>query len=134
MKAAFKIGAGPLQDGSFQIKRWPKRRYRPVRLLTAFLYSYAVAAAYCRAAARDERLGFPCTAAMEWRTAAELFTPNGILAEYCWGEWERIMHLPRRCAIPLDENAIPGKNVVEIASERRLSRAVLLSHHRRKAA
>jgi hypothetical protein len=56
---------------------------------------------YCsRAARRDERNGFPHTAAMEWRNAAELLTPNTRAVEYCWREWERIMHLPRRLAGP----------------------------------
>jgi len=51
-----------------------------------------------RAARRDERNGFPHTAAMEWRNAAELFALNTRAVEYCWREWERIMHLPRRLA------------------------------------
>jgi hypothetical protein len=53
-----------------------------------------------RAARRDERKGFPCTAAMEWRHATELFAPNARAVEYCWCEWERIMQLPRRLAGP----------------------------------
>jgi hypothetical protein len=77
------------------------QRFRPVRLVAATLYGFAVGSAYCHAALRDERFGFPCTAAMEWRTAAELFPPQGRLAEHCWREWERLMHLPRRCATPL---------------------------------
>ena len=48
-----------------------------------------------RAARRDERNGFPRTAAMEWRNAADLFAPNTRAVEYCWREWERIMHLPQ---------------------------------------
>jgi hypothetical protein len=55
---------------------------------------------YIRAARRDERKGFPCTAAMEWRHATELFAPNARAVEYCWCEWERIMQLPRRLAGP----------------------------------
>lgn len=51
-----------------------------------------------RAAQRDERTGFPYTAAMEWRHAAELFAPNTLTSEYCWAQWERIMRLPRRVA------------------------------------
>ena len=54
-----------------------------------------------RAAQRDEHHGLPCTAAMEWRRAAELFAPGTLVSEYCWGQWERIMHLPRRLAGPI---------------------------------
>jgi hypothetical protein len=56
---------------------------------------------YGRAAERDERNGFPYTAAMEWRNAAELFGPNTRAAEYCWRQWERIMHLSRQLAGPI---------------------------------
>jgi len=53
-----------------------------------------------RAAQREERKGFPYTAAMKWRNAAELFAPDTRAVEYCWREWERIMQLPRRLAGP----------------------------------
>ena len=53
-----------------------------------------------RAAQRDERDGLPYSAAMKWRNAAELFSPDTQAVEYCWREWERIMHLPRRLAGP----------------------------------
>jgi hypothetical protein len=56
---------------------------------------------YGRAAQRDEHHGFPYTAAMEWHHAAELFRSGSIAAEYCWGQWERIMHLPRQLAAPI---------------------------------
>jgi len=56
---------------------------------------------YGWAAERDDRNGFPCTAAMEWRKAAELFSPNTRAAEYCWRQWERIMQLPRRLSGPI---------------------------------
>jgi hypothetical protein len=49
-------------------------------------------------ARRDEHNGFAYTAAMEWRTAARLFAPKTLAAEYCWQQWERIMHLPRQFA------------------------------------
>jgi hypothetical protein len=49
----------------------------------------------------DERNGFPYTAAMEWRQAADLFGPSTRAAEYFWRQWERIMHLPRRLAGPI---------------------------------
>jgi hypothetical protein len=53
---------------------------------------------YGCAAEQDERNGFPYTAAMEWRKAAELFAANAQAAEYSWRQWERIMQLPRRLA------------------------------------
>jgi hypothetical protein len=53
------------------------------------------------AAKHDEDSGFPYTAAMEWRNAAELFSLQ-ILGEYCWRQWERIMRLPRRLAEPIN--------------------------------
>lgn len=53
---------------------------------------------YMRAARLDERREFPLTAAMEWRRAAELFAPDTVAADYCWCQWERVMHLPRRLA------------------------------------
>ena len=56
---------------------------------------------YSHAARRDERNGFPCTAAMEWRHASELFLSGSLAAEYCWRQWERIMHLPRQLAGPI---------------------------------
>jgi len=56
---------------------------------------------YRWAAHRDEKKGFPLTAAMEWREAAALFAPITPLAERCWREWERIMRLPRRLAEPI---------------------------------
>lgn len=71
-----------------------------------------IAVVYCRAAQRDERNGFPLTAAMEWRHAAELlgFLPG--FCDYCWREWERIMNLPRDFARPITELAgptLPGR-------------------------
>lgn len=58
---------------------------------------------YCEAAKRDEGNEFPLTAAMEWRTAAELAAPIPQLAEACWKEWERIINLPRHLALPIGE-------------------------------
>lgn len=73
-------------------------------IVGAWWLSNAVALAkafhYGRAAQRDERNGFPNTAAFEWRKAAELFASKTRAAEYCWRQWERIMHLPRRLAGP----------------------------------
>lgn len=59
---------------------------------------------YGCSAERDERSGFPNTAAMEWRSAAELLPANSRAAEYCWRRWERVMHLPRRLAGPFDRS------------------------------
>jgi hypothetical protein len=56
---------------------------------------------YACAAQHDERNGFPYAAAMEWREAAELLVANTLPAEYCWRQWERIMHLSRRLAGPV---------------------------------
>lgn len=64
------------------------------------LFIPARAIGYGRAAQRDERNGFPYTAAVEWRNAAELFAPHTLAAAYCWRQWERIMRLPRRLAEP----------------------------------
>lgn len=47
---------------------------------------------------------FPYTAAMECRRAAELFGAKTLFAEYCWRQWERIMRLPRRFAVPLSDS------------------------------
>lgn len=56
---------------------------------------------YRWAAHRDEKKGFPLTAAREWCEAADLLAPIAPLAERCWREWERIMRLPRRMAEPI---------------------------------
>ena len=54
--------------------------------------------AKCQGARRDERNGFPFSAAMEWREAAGLCASISFLADFCWREWERIMGLPRQMA------------------------------------
>ena len=56
---------------------------------------------YSHAAQPDECNGFPSTAAMECRHAAQLFVSVSLAAEYCWWQWERIMHLPRQLAGPI---------------------------------
>jgi len=61
----------------------------------------AKAVCYASAAQIDERNSFRYTAAMEWQLAAGLFASNTLAAEYCWRQWERIMHLPRRLAGPI---------------------------------
>jgi hypothetical protein len=58
---------------------------------------------YCEAAKRDEWNGFVLTAAWEWRQAAELSASILFLADHCWREWERIMHLPRQLSGPIDD-------------------------------
>lgn len=59
--------------------------------------------AYWWAAERDEKDGFPFTAAWEWQKAAECFGWISVVADRCWQEWERIVHLPRRLAGPIGE-------------------------------
>lgn len=55
----------------------------------------------CSEAARwEEQNGFPFTAALKWREAAQLFGQDADRAERCWSEWERIMGLPRERAFP----------------------------------
>ena len=56
---------------------------------------------YVRAAAKDEKDGFPFTAAWEWQRAAECLGWISIIADRCWREWERIVHLPRYLAAPI---------------------------------
>lgn len=55
----------------------------------------------CQQARRDERNGFPFSAAMEWRDAAGLCASISLLSDFCWREWERIMRLPRQMATPI---------------------------------
>lgn len=76
-----------------------KRAIVRAQFLT-LLYRPALAIAYCRAAQRDETDGYPFTAAMERRKAAELLAFIPAVAERCWMQWERIMRLPHRLARP----------------------------------
>lgn len=82
-----------------------RRRSPAIAAIAAWWFSNAVVPAralhYGCAATRDERNGFSYAAAMEWRKAAELFGSDTSAAEYCWRQWERIMHLPRRLAGPV---------------------------------
>lgn len=66
---------------------------------------------HSRTALRNKRNGFTYSAALEWRHAAELFAPNTLGSEYCWLQWERIMHLPRRLADPI---GVPVTTVVQL--------------------
>jgi hypothetical protein len=75
-----------------------QRTARHLPLLVVVAFSSAIAARYCLAAQRDERNGFPLTAAMEWHKAAELLAPITPISDRCWREWERIMRLPRHLA------------------------------------
>jgi hypothetical protein len=59
---------------------------------------------YWRAAEEDEKNGFPFTAALEWQEAAECFDWIALLSNRCWGQWERIMHLPRQLSKPIGES------------------------------
>jgi hypothetical protein len=76
------------------------------------LFVVASAFRYARAAQRDERNGFPYSAAMKWRYAGDLSAPNTPAAEYCWGQWERIMHLPRRLAEPVSDSSSPEMRMI----------------------
>ena len=64
----------------------------------------AKAMQYGHAARRDERNGFLYSAALEWRHAAEVFGSNNVASDYYWSQWERVMHLPRRLAQPIDDS------------------------------
>src|SRR6266513_234473 len=59
---------------------------------------------YWRAAERDEKNGFPFTAATEWQQAAEYFGSIPLISDHCWREWERILRLPRHLAGPIVES------------------------------
>jgi hypothetical protein len=69
-----------------------------VRRLHKVAAGFKLGVGYWRAAGQDEKNGFPFSAAMEWRKAAELFDPVRRVSDWCWQEWERIMHLPRSAA------------------------------------
>jgi len=73
----------------------------------------AKAIRYVCAAHRDECNGFRYTAANEWRRAADLFALNTPAVEYCWRQWERIMNLPRRLAVPINDS---DRALVEVAA------------------
>jgi len=80
--------------------------------------------AKCLEARRDERNGFPFSAAMEWREAAGLCASISLLADYCWREWERIMSLPRQMAIPIGVAPMP---LVEAAAKHPARQPLLAS-------
>ena len=68
---------------------------------------------YWRAAEKDEKDGFPFTAAWEWQRAAECFGWTAGLSDRCWREWERIVHLPRRLANPIGESELSSVFVMQ---------------------
>ena len=76
-----------------------KSRYLLRLIMGAF--RSAIVMRYCLAAQRHEKNGSPFVAALQWRKAAELLGSLGPVADRCWIEWERIMHLPRRLAGPI---------------------------------
>jgi hypothetical protein len=84
-------------DGREGLPGWKVRR------LLALAGTATLALRYCMAAQRDEKSGFPFTAAMEWQKAAYLFAPMGPLADLCWRHWERIVRLPRQMAEPIGD-------------------------------
>jgi hypothetical protein len=86
--------AGKLDGGKLRAAR------RRQRLMVVALGS-AIAMRYSLTAQRDEKNGFPFTAAMGWRKAAELLAPITPMSNRCWLEWERIMRLPRHLAGPI---------------------------------
>jgi hypothetical protein len=92
MKPSIKFAVG--NDGG---------RARKLRGLLTLAGTTTLALRYCMAAQRDEKNGFPFTAAMEWHKAALLFVPASTLAELCWRKWERIVHLPRQMAVPIGD-------------------------------
>jgi hypothetical protein len=103
------------------MKRW--NRHNPgIAAVSAWWLSHIAGPVrvfhYVCGAERDERNGFPYTAAMEWRKAAELFAANTRAAEYSWQQWERIMQLPRRLAGPIG-NSQPANFPLEPASAAR---------------
>jgi hypothetical protein len=69
--------------------------------LMAVITGPAAAIAYCREAQRDESNGHEFTAAMKWRRAAQLIAFIPFASDLCWKQWERVMRLPRRLAVPI---------------------------------
>jgi len=98
------------------------RRRRTVRYTQQFMvatFRPAIAMRYCLAAQQDEKNGFPFTAAMGWRKAAELFVPITSMSDRCWVEWERIMRLPRQLAGPIGaSNAVQSSSPTSDSCDR----------------
>ena len=83
---------------------------------------------YRRAAQRDENNGFSFTAAMEWRRAAELSSWITPLANRYWQEWERIMQLPRRLAVPIGVAEVATIAVLQQPSQVELVAQPMVPH------
>jgi len=86
-----------------QFERNAARPAWKFRRLLAVAAGSTLGIGYCLAAQEDEKNGFPLTAAMEWRKAAELFAPISLFSNRCWREWERIMRLPRHLSEPISD-------------------------------
>jgi len=78
----------------------------PFRSLCATMVDSMRGLGYWRAAEKDEKNGFPFTAALEWQEAAECFGWISLVSNRCWEEWERIMHLPRQLSTPIGESEV----------------------------
>ena len=89
---------------------------------------------YRRDAVRDEKKALPFTSAMEWRKAAELFSAIPHLSDRCWQEWERIMHLPRRFALPIGESAEVSRYCLLSYDNRKITKSVPKEFHTATAA
>ncbi len=103
-----------MKGGDGQVKSRSYKR-TVVTISTQLLSALAVtgkALHYTCAAHKDERKGFPLTAAMEWRQAAEHFAANTVAAEYCWRQWQRIMRMPRELAGPI---GVPAAEAMRFA-------------------
>ena len=75
----------------------------PFRRLIATAADSLHGLGYWFAAEKDEKDGFPLTAAWEWQRAAECLSWTSTLADRCWRQWERIVHLPRQLSAPIGE-------------------------------
>jgi len=84
-----------------KLDHYSRVKARQFVLLVMGAFRSAGVMRYCLAAQRHEKNGSPFAAALQWRRAAELVGPIGSIADRCWIEWERIMHLPRRLAGPI---------------------------------
>jgi hypothetical protein len=84
-----------------KLDRYSRVKARYLLPLVMGAFRSVVVMRYCLAAQRHEKNGSSFAAALEWRKAAELVGSIGPMANRCWIEWERIMHLPRRLAGPI---------------------------------
>ena len=96
---------------------------------TLIFFGPVLALHYCWAANRDENNGFPLTAAMEWRHAAELSSWITPLANWYWREWERLMQLSRRFAGPIGQTPVAPSDVLWDSVPNKWSRNIGLGYH-----